>query len=370
MSGALPFLGMRILLIDDNAADAEVVRRSLERIPDIDISFEHVLDVHAGLAILLGQPVDCLLLDYMLGALTGLQVLAKIRAANNDVPTILLTGTGNEDVAVEAMKRGAQDYLVKDVLVREVATPNVLRRAILNATEKVALERRMFDRQQDLEQFASVVAHDFRSPICTVKSNLEVLRDFYGDALDDKGTDFLHSSIDTVDRMGEMVEVLLEYALLGKGTRAHGAVDCQVLLDEVKTDLAGELRSAGAELDVGALPTVVGDAVYLRQLFQNLISNAVKFRREEAPQIGVHAENDGRSWTFTVADNGIGIDTHDLRKIFSPFQRLRRSRDTPGYGIGLATVKRIAEHHGARIWVQSELGVGTKFSLGPFREAS
>ena len=212
---------LRILAVEDNPADAHILRRLLKRIPAFEIEFVHCVDVEAGRKALDTQEIDCVFWDYQLGNLTGLEVLTSIRETGNDVPIIVLTGAGNEGVAVEAMKGGAQDYMVKDVMARG-ANPEALRRAISNAVDKVTLERRIADKQQELEQFVSVVAHDLQNPLCAVKNNLGVIRDFYKDAFDDNGRGFVDSSIRTLEGMSRMISSLVEFSRVGRSAYGTG----------------------------------------------------------------------------------------------------------------------------------------------------
>ena len=157
---------LTILVIDDNPADAGLLRRLLGKIGDFEVDFLHCLNEADGKKLLGAADIDCLFLDYHLGKVCGLDVLASIRELQFDLPVIMLTGAGDESVAVEAMKRGAQDYLVKDVMVREAVTPKGIHRAITNAIEKVSLERQLRESRRELQEFTSVVAHDLKSPMC------------------------------------------------------------------------------------------------------------------------------------------------------------------------------------------------------------
>ena len=151
---------LTIVAVDDNPADFGVLRRRLQSVPGLDCQLIHCETVAAAQDVLDSREVDCLFLDYQLGACTGLDVLADIRASGNDVPVITLTGHGNEAIAAEAMKRGAQDYLAKAGLTSEA-----LRLAIDNALEKVALTRKVAETQEEMRQFASTAAHDLKAPL-------------------------------------------------------------------------------------------------------------------------------------------------------------------------------------------------------------
>jgi signal transduction histidine kinase len=352
---------LRVLAVEDNSADANVLRRLLKKIPDFETEFLYRLDVETGRQALEEHEIDCRFLDYQLGQSTGLEVLTAIRESGNDVPIIVLTGAGNEAVAVEAMKRGAQDYMVKDDMVRGGMTPQALRRAVQNALGKVELERRIAEKQQELEQFVSVVAHDLQNPLSAVKDHVELIRDFYGNSLDETGRGFVVASIRVLERMSGMISSLLEFSRVGRSTKPLEPVDLQTVLDAVLSNLQPLIRERRTRIEIGTLPLVLGDPLSLIQLFQNLVANAIKFQDggQAVVQIDSFREEDG--WRVSVADNGIGIDSEHHDEIFAPFRRLHAGSGYEGSGIGLATCKRIVDQHRGRIWVESETGAGTVF---------
>ena len=354
---------LKILLIDDNPADAELLRRLLNKIPEFQVEFTHCLDAESGQQALAAQKPDCLLLDYRLGEHDGLEVLASIRTLGNDVPTIVLTGAGNETVAVEAMKRGAQNYMVKDVVVRQVMTPKVLYRAISNAVEKVRLKRLVAEKQRELEAFVSVASHDLKTPLCSVRNNVEVIRDFYRDKpLDAEGKQFLVAALRMVDRMTKMLDSLLEYTRAGRSAKALGPVDPKSCMKSVVENLNSLIEETQARVIVGPMPAAVaGDEHALVQLLQNLISNGIKFRRSDPVVVRVTSRRDGERWEISIEDNGIGIDAQHHAAIFAPFKRLHSKQEFDGSGIGLATCKRIVDQHGGRLWVESAVGQGATF---------
>ena len=354
---------LKILLIDDNPADAELLRRLLNKIPEFQVEFAHCLDAESGQQALAARKTDCLLLDYHLGEQDGLEVLASIRALGDDVPIVVLTGAGNEAVAVEAMKRGAQDYIVKDVIVREVMTPKGLHRAITNAVGKVSLERLVAEKQRELEAFVSVASHDLKTPLCSVKNNVELIRDFYRDKpLDARGNEFLVAAVRMVDRMTKMLDSLLEYSRAGRSAKALGPVDLKSCVKSVVENLKALIEETQARVIVGLMPpTVAGDEDALVQLLQNLISNGIKFSRREPVVVRVASRRDGDRWEISVEDNGIGIDAQHHAAIFAPFKRLHSKQEFDGSGIGLATCKRIVDQHGGRLWVESAVGQGATF---------
>ena len=349
---------LRILVIDDNEADAFLVERLLKRVKAFSAEVLKADSHEAGLRFLATAEADCIFLDYLLGPRCGLETLRAIRDRGDDTAVVFVTGFGSEMVAVEALQCGAQDYLVKSVLSAEV-----LQRAILNAVEKVALSRQVGEKQRELEDFVSVVAHDLQQPLCAVKGNIELIRDFYHPCLDSQGMEFVEAAVRTSTRMAEMIEALLGYSRAGRERSPINNLDLNEIAACVKSDLAGLILDNGARVEISPLPPVAGDPVTLAQLLQNLIANAIKFRREESPVVTVTGEKQGGSVILQVQDNSMGIPKTSLEEVFAPFRRLPQAKGRSGSGIGLATCKKIVEQHHGRIWVESELGQGSTFFI-------
>ena len=160
--------------------------------------------------------------------------------------------------------------------------------------------------------------------------------------------------------MDRLIEDLLEYSRAGRSRRPLEPVDMESVLVQARANLEASIREQEAQIEVGPMPTVIGDQTQLVQLFQNLIGNAIKFRRQPPPQVRVTASRDGGCWQFAVEDNGIGIEKEHFDRIFQTFQRLH-GQEYPGTGIGLAVCKKIVERHGGRIWLDSVVGQGTTF---------
>lgn len=348
---------MRILIVDDSEADFLIDSRQLARIERFLAKVSHSTDAASCRAAIESGEVDCVLLDYRLGAESGLALLTALRADGFDRSIIVLTGQGDEHTAVEAMKGGAQDYLVKDGL-----THFALQRAISNAVDKVALERSLREKHDELENFVSVVAHDLRSPICTVQSSIEIIRDFYQDKpLDERGWSFIDNALTSLGRMLNLIDALLNYSLVGRSDALITKIDLNDLVQEVLTDMGVVIESCDGRIETANLPDVVGDAVTLRQLLQNLLSNALKFRSSDAPVVEFAGRRTDNGWEISVADNGIGISAGDQGTIFHPFQRLHSRSTFEGFGVGLATCQRIVDQHQGHIWVESEPGQGSTF---------
>jgi light-regulated signal transduction histidine kinase (bacteriophytochrome) len=194
-----------------------------------------------------------------------------------------------------------------------------------------------------------------------VSSYVQLLAKRYKDRLDSDADEFIDFAIDGTARMQALIDGLLIYSRAGTADYTHEPVDCSQVLHETLTTLHAALRDTGAKVNAGPMPTVLGDATQLFQLFQNLISNAIKFAAEEAPRIEITAEREDGFWRFMVEDNGIGIDPAHAERIFAVFQRLHGRGEYPGSGVGLAICKRIVERHHGRIWVESPAEGGSTF---------
>ena len=218
---------------------------------------------------------------------------------------------------------------------------------------------------EELEQFAYVASHDLREPLRMVSSYVDLLGRRYGDRLDADAREFITFAKDGATRMDRLVLDLLEYSRIGRITRPMVAVPLGTVFDRVTRALRAKIDEAGARLVVPSpLPTVLGDGDELVRLFLNLIGNAVKYRgADRPPVVTVTAERHDMGWTVTVADNGIGIEPQYFERVFLIFQRLHKRGEYEGTGIGLAICKKIAEHHGGRIWLDSTPGQGSAFHV-------
>jgi PAS domain S-box-containing protein len=213
----------------------------------------------------------------------------------------------------------------------------------------------------ELALFTYIASHDLREPLRTVGSNIQLLRRHLGDDLDADGRTQLDFALGGVRRMQALIDDLLLYSRVGTEGRSFAEVDCREVVDEAVRALATAIEEVGLEVRVGPLPVVRADRSQLVQLFQNLISNAVKFRAGDDPRVEVGAERADGEWIFTVRDNGIGIDARYAEHVFTIFQRLHSHEEYPGTGIGLAVCRKIVERHGGRIWVEPGRGGGSAF---------
>jgi PAS domain S-box-containing protein len=224
-----------------------------------------------------------------------------------------------------------------------------------------ARSRELLRSNAELEQFAYVASHDLQEPLRMVASYTSLLAEEYGEKLDDDAKLYIHFAKDGAERMQQLIHDLLSYSRISSRKRPPVQVSASECLDLALTNLRISLEETGCIVRRGELPTLLGDRSQLVDLFQNLIANAIKFRRGTPPVIEVAAEAHGGSVTFAVKDNGIGMEPQYYEDIFQVFRRLHTKEEYPGTGIGLAICKRIVERVGGRIWVESVLGQGSTF---------
>ncbi len=214
----------------------------------------------------------------------------------------------------------------------------------------------------EVERFAYVAAHDLKEPIRSIVSFSQLLQRRHAVALGDEGHEYLAFIINEAMRLSSLVTDLLDYSRCEGEAMAVKPVDCGALVDEVVSSLQTAIAQKRAEIIVGDLPTISGDSGQLRQLFQNLLTNALKFTRAgTSPRVTIEAERDAGHWRFKVSDNGIGIEPQYADYVFEVFRRLHTRDAFPGTGIGLAICKRVVDNHGGIIWLSSEPGQGTTF---------
>jgi light-regulated signal transduction histidine kinase (bacteriophytochrome) len=215
---------------------------------------------------------------------------------------------------------------------------------------------------EELEQFAYIASHDLQEPLRMIASYTQLLAKRYKDKLDSDANEFINYAVDGANRMQTLINDLLKYSRVGTKGEEFTHVDLNSVMDMVKANLKGALEENNAEIKYSKLPTVMADNSQMIQLFQNLIGNAVKFRKKDTrPIVEISAKKEGSFVKFMVKDNGIGIDNKYLDRIFIIFQRLHTKDEFPGTGIGLAICKKIVERHGGEIHVESEEGTGATF---------
>jgi signal transduction histidine kinase len=358
---------LHLLLVEDDPLDVELVRSELRR-AGFDCTSAVVQNAEEFTREIKAQRPDVVLADYNLPQWRGTEALEILRQEHVDVPLILVTGALGEMTAVDCIKE--RDHrLCSERLVGPAAAgdPRALHERELLKERKQAEQKQreyMMELQRsnaELKQFAYVASHDLQEPLRMVASYTQILGERYRGKLDASADKYIGYAVDGALRMQRLIQDLLAYARVTSQARPLQPTDASVVLASVVHLLHAAIATSRAEIICGKLPTVMADEVQLGQLFQNLITNALKFRAERPPRVEITAHSDGKAWQFSVKDNGIGMEMENAGRIFQMFQRLHSREEYDGTGIGLTIAKRIVERHGGKIWCASVLGEGSTF---------
>ena len=330
------------------------------------------------------QP-DLILLDILMPEMDGYETCEQLKSEEKtrDIPVIFISAKDETIDKVRAFGLGALDYITKpfhvDEVLARIENHLSLRKLQKQLKEQNLLfQQEMMIRQQaeqalqkanqelaqsnaELEQFAYVTSHDLQAPLATITTYAQLLEQLYENQRDTEANQYIQYIVNGCLRMQSLIEDLLEYSRFKKNKKTFSAIDCNSILATVCSNLQSTISKNQATIVYHNLPTVIGDSSQLVQLFQNLIDNAMKYRREEQPKIEISVESRENEYLFAVQDKGIGIDPKYFERIFQIFQRLHTPEEYAGTGIGLAICQKIVELHGGRIWVESQLGEGTTF---------
>lgn len=343
-----------VLVIDDSEDDRELYARLLK----IDMEVETVgfaRDGEEGLARYRETPSHCVLLDFNMPGHDGLVVLERLKAIDPHVAVVMMTGEGNENIAVAAMKAGAMDYVVKDRV-----TASILRRAVVNATEKAALIRKLAAQREEQIHFIRVLVHDVRAPLRGLTGFAEMLAEDLSVGAFSEVPDHLDMIKLSATRLNALIDTLAHYALLD-GHIAFAAVDMNDVATQALDNLRPMIEERSAEVKVASLPHVRGHGPELVQLLQNLIGNGIKYNERSRPTVNVTATTEGEKWVVIVEDDGVGVPESKLSAVFEPFERLWSQDVYEGTGLGLAICRKIVRRHHGDIWCESEIGLGSRF---------
>lgn len=363
-------IGRDATLIDRTLANDDIACTS---IPTVDALCERI-----------GEDISAAIIFEEALTETGLAALVdklKLQPAWSDVPLIVLTASAVSDAMSRIYARLSPDSYI--TLIQRPLHPLTLLTAVrvaLRARERQyelrehlrhlkaqdeALRRTNDELEltnRDLQQFVYAASHDLKEPLRMIQSYAQLTKKRYGERLEDNGNQFLDSVIDGAMRLNTLLEDLLMYSRHSKfGGIKPKPVDCNAVIEKTKANLAVAIEESGATLQYGALPVVNAHETHLIQLFQNLLSNAIRYRDKIRPlHIEINAVAEDGMWKFSVTDNGIGIETPYRKKVFELFQRLHAAADS-GSGIGLALCARIVEQYGGKIWIEDANGDGARF---------
>ncbi len=348
---------VRAMIVDDSEADQLLYRRAIENALTEGVEITSVSTIQHSLRLLDEQSFDLVLLDHGLPDGSGLDALKKMKERNllSARAVIFSTGQGNESIAKQAIKLGAKDYLIKDEF-----DPAQFAHAVAAAFSQVEAERKLAQAEQELRSFSYMVAHDVKAPLRKIAVYSKMLAYRISEKLDAKELERLHTLERIAEDGVELVERLLEYTQAGEQIHAKKSVDLYRVVTQVAEYFSDIVQERGGSIVVGALPVVCGDAVRLRQLFQNLIGNGVKFC-EQPPRIEVRMVPDTTDVCIEVRDNGIGVAKEHHEEIFQPLKRAHAGMHYEGAGLGLSICERIVKQHGGSICLRGGDPQGSVF---------
>jgi two-component system NtrC family sensor kinase len=415
--GSSLFRHSRILAIDDNPTYLKFLDENFKQ---DGIRIDKAGSGKEALEKINKNKYDCILVDLVMPGINGIEICQKVlemRRSVDEPMVLMLTAHESKKDMTRALEAGADDFVGKssdisiikariNALLRRkfiqednrrifeelkrkeleversgiekaaAETKAVLAEKLLNTVEQLEEEieerkrmeqkiknysRELEQSNKELESFAYVASHDLQEPLRAISSFLQLVEKRYKNKLDDKGKDFIHRAVNGAQRMHEMINDLLTYSRITTGGKSFELHPLEKILARVLTNMSPTIERRNAVVTRDPLPELTCDEAQIHRLFQNLISNAIKFCNRSQPVIRISAEEQKDHWLLSVKDNGIGIDPSHQETIFKIFQRLHGKGKYPGTGIGLAICQKIVERHDGKIWVESKPGKGSTF---------
>lgn len=351
---------LRLLMVEDSTADVELELMTLRK-NGFDVSADLAQTAEEFTLRVRTTTYDVILADYNLPQWRGTEALGILSRENLDVPLIVVTGYLGEEKAVDYIKRGATDCVLKDrlarlpVAVRRALEEKQLRDQRRHAEEALAQKVSELARSNtELEQFAYVASHDLQEPLRMIANYTQLLAERYRGKLDEQADKYIAYSVDGATRMQTLIQDLLKFSRVGKQEIEPRTTECRAVVELALKNLQAGIQESGAVVEWNKLPVVKVDPAQLAQVFQNLIANAIKFHGLEKPVIRIDAEKKDQEWVISVSDNGIGVPAESWQDIFVIFRRLHTRDEYAGNGIGLSICKKIIERHGGRIWIEAQ----------------
>jgi len=357
----------KIIVVDDEAAQMKALCDTLMGYGYETTGFASAL---AALKAMEETKFDLLLTDLMMPEVDGISLLRAARQMDPDLVGIIMTGEGTINTAVEAIKSGALDYILKPFKLKAILP--VLDRALAVRKlrmDNAALEQRIRERtaeleaaNKELEAFSYSVSHDLRAPLRHIEGFAGLLMRSHDSTLSAADTRYLNLIVNSVGQMTELIDDLLDFSRMGRAEMQRSQVDLPELVEKVIQALQPEVEGRNIVWKKGPLPVVHADPSLLRQVFTNLLANAIKYSRGRDPaEIEIGCVNETSETVIFVRDNGAGFDMRFADKLFGVFQRLHSKEEFEGTGIGLANVRRIIARHGGRTWAESKVNEGATF---------
>ncbi|MBN4065934.1 response regulator [Candidatus Amoebophilus asiaticus] len=370
-----------ILVVDDEKNNLQIILNYLEEAKQ-EYSIISAPNGRIACKLALNKHPDLILLDWVMPEMDGLEALKYIKSQDKtkEIPVLMVTGqTASEDLE-EAMGAGAMDYIRKPIdkieLLARVKSAIALYdsfKQIKKQKEEIAKEKEKVEhfanelenRNQELREFTSVASHDLKEPLRKVITLADRLKEAVGNKLDEKPREYLDRIRVTTKRMNQLIEDLLKYSKISVNETPVEKTDLSEILKDVLTDLEVSIEESKGKVNIHDLPTVDADKTQMHQLFQNLLSNALKFHQKGAsPKVNISSRVVNQEfYEITVEDNGLGFDEKNMDKLFKPFQRLHDQKDFEGTGIGAAICQKIVKKHGGEIRAESTPGKGATFTI-------
>jgi two-component system sensor histidine kinase/response regulator len=359
----------RLLIVDDESAQMRALCDTLSVEGYVTRGFSSPRD--ALTALRPGQ-FDLLLTDLMMPEIDGITLIKAVREIDETLGAIVMTGHGTIDTAVQAMQRGALDYILKpfklNVILPVISRALDVQRLRRENAELQERERRRSEElaaaYQDLESFSYSISHDLRAPLRTIDSFAQILKDDFADQLGEEGKRLIGVIRTGSQKMDQLIVGLLEFSRTGRQALDVDVIDMTLLADAAAIEVQALYTGPSPVIEIDELPAISGDATVMRQVWCNLIGNALKYSAKRAqPRIRISGRVEGREAIYQVDDNGAGFDMRYADKLFGVFQRLHRTEDFSGTGVGLAIVQRVIARHGGRIWAQGTPDAGACFQF-------
>jgi len=361
--------GARVLIVDDETSQRHALCNTLR---DYGYDTVGMGSAREALSLLDKERFDLLLSDLMMPEMSGIELLQSCLEKDPDLVGIIMTGQGTIDSAVEAMKCGALDYILKPfklsvilpVLSRALAVRRLRTENAILAVKVEERTRALEEANAELEAFAYSVSHDLRAPLRHIDGFAGVLNKKYAQELPEEARKLVELVHAGAVKMGRLIEDLLRFSRLNRQPLARKKVALSTLVQDILGELRKEQEGRTVEIIVGELSDCVADAALLKQVFVNLISNALKYTRNiPRPVIEIGCRHESDETVYYVKDNGAGFDMQQADRLFGVFQRLHGDEEFEGTGVGLSIVKRIVQRHGGRVWAEGDTGKGATFFL-------
>lgn len=359
----------RLLIVDDETSLTTALCRTLEEEGYTATGCVSAAEARARLR---EARYDLLLTDLIMPEIDGIGLLREALAIDANLAGVLMTGHGSIPNAVEAMKMGAIDYVLKPVKLQTLL-PVVERALAIRRlrVENADLERRVRERTSELERanehleaYSSSISHDLRTPLRAVLGFTDILLGAHANGMSPEVRRYVELIRTGTSEMNELITHLLGFSQVARQPLARQTVDLETIAREAFATLSAECPQRIITFQLHPLPRMNGDATLLRQVIYNLLSNAIKYTRNQnlaTIEMGVKSDASGGAAVFFVRDNGVGFDMEDAGKLFHLFQRLHHAHEFEGTGVGLATAQRIIERHGGQIWPEAASGAGATF---------